>query len=202
METLTMATTNPAKVDQIAGALEPLGISVVGLDKDVTLPFVDEDGETAVDNARKKALTYAKYFGKTVFSMDNALYIDGLLDENQPGTHVRRIGSDNERPTDEELLEYYSGVIASLGENVGGHWEFGVCIATSDGEVFETTIVSPRTFTEKRSEVSIPGYPLESIQIDPDSGKYISEMTKKEQALFWQKAIGGKLIEFMKSTGL
>ncbi len=46
------------------------------------------------------------------------------------------------------------------------------------------------------------GYPLESIQIDPQSQKYISEMTQDEQNNFWQKAIGQPLLEFVQSVDL
>jgi hypothetical protein len=40
---------------------------------------------------------------------------------------------------------------------------------------------------------------LESIQIDPETGKYISEMTTEEQAEFWQRTLGSKLCSFVKS---
>jgi len=43
----------------------------------------------------------------------------------------------------------------------------------------------------------IPGYPLESIQIDPASGAYLSEMPPEEQAIFWQQKIGRELCEFL-----
>jgi hypothetical protein len=39
--------------------------------------------------------------------------------------------------------------------------------------------------------------PLESIQIDPESGKYISEMNPGERAAFWQKTLGEKLRNFV-----
>lgn len=43
----------------------------------------------------------------------------------------------------------------------------------------------------------IPGYPLESIQIDKPGGKYMSEMTSEEQDSFWQEKIGRELNEFV-----
>lgn len=199
MTTITMGTTNPAKIAQIAGVLAPIGIDVVGVADKKLLPEVVEDGATVQENARKKAVSYAKALGRRVFSMDNALYLEGLAPEDQPGVHVRRIGGQM-RNTDDELLEHYQQVVRSLGGKVNGYWEFGVCVADPDGRVWETTITSSRIFTDKRSSHSIEGYPLESIQIDPESGRYISEMSEAEQATFWQHMLGEELVKFMHSV--
>lgn len=64
---ITFGTTNEAKIKQIRGALAPAGIEVNGVIDKSALPEVVEDGKTANENARKKALAYAKALGKTVF---------------------------------------------------------------------------------------------------------------------------------------
>lgn len=199
MKKLTFGTTNEAKIKQVRGALAPSGIEVNGVADKSLLPEVVEDGKTANENARKKALAYAKCLGKTVFSMDNALYINGLASDKQPALNVRRIDG-HLATTDEEMIEYYSKLIESLGGKTEGYWEFGICIATPQGEYRETTIKSPRTFVSTQTTNRQAGYPLESIQIDPTSGKYIADMTQEEQDIFWQQAIGKKLLEFVKSV--
>ena len=198
-EEIIIGTTNPAKVEQIRGALQPLGLVINGIGEDVILPEVAEDGKTAQENACKKATAYANFLKKNVLSMDNALYFDKLTLEEQPGLNVRRIKSSNSRPTDEEMLNYYSDLIEKHGGKINGHWEFAICFVKSTGEKYETTIISPRIFTSKVSSDVVPGYPLESIQVDPESGKYVSEMSKEEQASFWQKSIGSELMSFVKS---
>ena len=202
MREITFGTTNEAKMLQVRGALAPAGISVEGIKDKSLLPKVDEDGITASENARKKSLAYAKALGKTIFSMDNALYFEGLPFEKQPGLSVRRINNFQERPTDEQLLEYYSKLIEKLGGKIGGYWEFAICIANPQGKYKETIIKSPRIFVSKPSSTMVPGYPLESIQIEPNSEKYISEMTQEEQDVFWQTAIGKPLLEFVQSVDL
>ena len=199
MKEITMGTTNEAKVAQLRGALAPIGVTVNGIKDKSLLPEIVEDGETAQANARKKATTYAKALGQTVLSMDNALYLDGLSDIEQPGIHVRRISGTTTRPSDDELLAHYSGLIRKLGGRINGHWEFAICVSTPDGSCHETTIVSPRIFTGEVSKNVVPGYPLESIQIDPASGRYIAAMTQLEQNAFWQQAIGTKLQEFVRA---
>ncbi|MFH0857622.1 MAG: non-canonical purine NTP pyrophosphatase [Candidatus Magasanikbacteria bacterium] len=202
MKEILFGTTNKAKIAQLQGALAPIGVVVHGIESDIPLPVINEDGKTAQENARKKAMTYAKALNTTVFSMDNALYFDKLPENEQPGLNVRRINSANERPTDNEMLEYYSALIEKLGGKTPGHWEFAICVATPSGEYRETTIISPRIFVSTPSQKIVQGYPLESIQIDPVTGKYISEMSQEEQDIFWQQAIGKPIQEFIKTIQL
>lgn len=199
MNQIIVGTQNPAKINQIRDALALSGINIEGLPSNVKFEDIKEDGLNAQENARKKAVTYAQALEKIVLSMDNALYFDNLKPEQQPGINVRRIEGRDDRPTDEELINYYQKLITQLGEQTNGHWEFAVCVAYPNGVIKETTIISPRIFVSKKSEQIVPGYPLESLQIDPESKKYISEMTQEEKAVFWQKAIGKPLCEFVNS---
>jgi hypothetical protein len=41
---------------------------------------------------------------------------------------------------------------------------------------------------------------LESIQIDPASGAYLSEMPPEELAVFWQQMIGRELCNFLRQV--
>jgi inosine/xanthosine triphosphate pyrophosphatase family protein len=200
MREIIFGTTNEAKIKQVRGALAPAGISVEGIPNKESLPEVLEDGKTAVENARKKALAYAKTLGKIVFSMDNALYLEKLSDDKQPGLNVRRPNGTTGRISDKEMIAHYSKLIGSIGKRVNGYWEYGFCVATPTGEYQETTIKAPRIYVSKPSPIIEAGYPLESLQIDPESGKYMSEMTRKEQDIFWQKAIGKPLLDFIQSV--
>ncbi len=197
---LIIGTTNEGKVKQISGALASLNLQISGLSKSDSLPDILEDGKTAQENAKKKAIIYAQFLGKNVLSMDNSLYFDGLSNESQPGLNVRRIKERINRPTDEELLTYYSQLVKQLGEKINGYWEFAVCIANPTGKIMETTINSPRIFVSSGSTKIIVGYPLDSIQIDPASGRYISEMTQKEQDKFWEKDFGKSLCSFVEKA--
>lgn len=201
MKKITVGTLNPAKVEQIRGALSPLkNLVVLGIKNKSNLPDIKEDGKTAQENARKKAIAYAEALGCPVLSMDIALYFDDLEgDERQPGIKVRMFAEGGVRPTDQEALDYYSDLIESLGGETRGRWEFAVCVATPEGDVKETIIISPRVFTSEPGEKVVAGYPLESLQKDPKTGKYISDMTSKETSDFWNNKIGKPLQEFISS---
>jgi len=204
MRELLIATTNSGKLDQLGDALRPLNLALKNI-----ADFqgsdgieIEENGKTAGENARIKATVYALQLDVTTLAMDSGLYLAGLPDEYQPGIYVRRIyGRGNyPRPSDEELLAHYSGLVTGLGGKVEGQWEFAVCIATPTGQISETTLISPRSFVGKPSLRRVSGYPLESLQIDTKTGKYIAEMTRKEKSQLWQELIGERLCTFVQEA--
>jgi 8-oxo-dGTP diphosphatase len=196
---LIFGTNNPAKIHQLTSALKNLDIAIQGLPADRLFPEIAESGTTALANARCKALTYARLIGHPVFSMDNALYFNNLPADQQPGLHVRRINNRADRPTDIEIINYYSQLIRGLGDRVDGYWEYGVCAATPVGETKEVTFRSLRIFVSQPSPKIIAGYPLESLQIDQLTGKYSSEMTPVEKENFYQarQTTGQRLRDFI-----
>lgn len=201
MQELVIGTTNQAKFQQLSAALEPLGLAIVSLagpnDAEIA-----ETGKSAQENARIKATTYARQLGAAVLSVDTGLYLSGLPDAQQPGIFVRRIYGlgDYPRPSDQELLAHYCRLIAGLGGKTDGYWEFAACIATPAGQVSEGTFVSHRHFVSEPCDRIIPGYPLESLQVDPNSGRYIAEMTDAEKDAFWQRLIGNWLVHFVRNA--
>ena len=100
------ATTNPAKVKNYKDKLENKGIKVLTL-KDLNINLnVDETGNTAIENAVIKAKAYGKETGMITIGMDTNLFLEKVSDEEQPGTHVRRVNG--KTLSDEEMIEYYS----------------------------------------------------------------------------------------------
>ncbi|MFA5886318.1 MAG: non-canonical purine NTP pyrophosphatase [Patescibacteria group bacterium] len=195
---LIIGTKNKAKIEQIKSALNSLNFDIQEL-PDQEFPEIRENGQTALDNARLKALAYTQLIRRPILSMDNALYLEGLADDRQPGTHVRHISNRIDRPSDDEIIDYYSKLISELGNKITGYWEYGVCVATPDGKTQEIVFRSPRIFVSCPSSQVIAGYPLESLQIDPDTGKYCSEMTQSEKDTFYleRSIVGQKLREFI-----
>jgi len=197
---IIFGTKNPAKVEHVRVALEPFGIKVRDLTGFEDLPEVDEDGETPEENAEAKARAYCQSIGRPVLAMDNALYLDGLPDNLQPGTHVRRIPGHSGRPSDVEALEYYKKLIDEHGGTMTGHWKFALCLVFPSGQLKKATAISKiREFRSRGTSKMMPGYPLESIQFDPESGKFIAEMTKAESDKLLAKSIEKELKEIFDS---
>jgi XTP/dITP diphosphohydrolase len=90
---ILIATSNPGKLRDFAGAATSLGIEIASIPDFSTLPSVAEDGLTFEDNARKKAETYSLYApGELVLADDSGLEVDAL--GGAPGVHSARYAAD------------------------------------------------------------------------------------------------------------
>ncbi len=196
-ESLILGSRNAAKLEMVRAILSPAGIAITGAGEMGLHPQVKENGTTPEANARRKALAYLALTGRPVLAVDNALYFDGLPEEEQPGLHVRRIPGSEGRPSDEALLRYYQALIRRLGGQVRGTWLFAFALARPDHPLETLSLRTPRLFVGEPSPRLLPGYPLESLQIDPQTGRYISEMNEEERAAFWQRTLGEALRAFI-----
>jgi XTP/dITP diphosphohydrolase len=89
MRKILIATSNPGKLRDFAGAALLHGVEIAGIPNFASLPTVVEDGLTFEDNARKKAEEYSRYApGKIVVADDSGLEIDAL--NGAPGVHSAR----------------------------------------------------------------------------------------------------------------
>jgi len=201
MKEIIYGTTNPAKVSQMRDILEPLGVTVKGLSGFGEIPSVDETEKTAEENARLKAISYAKTIDKPVLSMDTGLYFNDLPDDQQPGLHVRRIDG-VDRSSDEELIQHYTNLAQTMGNEIKAFWRYAYALAWPDGDCVSFTADAHRIFVNIPSKHITPGYPLESLQIDPASRKYIADMTDRERAEFWRSQNSEKLQQFIRENYL
>ncbi len=194
---LVIGTTNRAKVVQMRAALASLELQVVGVsDLDVSIPVVDEDAVSAEATAATKALAYTAATGEVVLSLDHWLHLDGVDVELQPRGHVRRIPGWPSGAPDDVLIDYYSALAASHGGSVGVRWDLGVALARASF-VTSTTIHARRTLVATASPLRQPGMPISSLQIDPTTGRYVSEEAADDEIALWQRVYGQHLHEFV-----
>lgn len=93
MRKILIATSNPGKIRDFAGAASVLGIEVAPLPNFASLPPVIEDGATFEANARKKAEAYSRHAaGEMVLADDSGLEVDAL--GGAPGVHSARYAAD------------------------------------------------------------------------------------------------------------
>jgi XTP/dITP diphosphohydrolase len=92
-QTVLIATSNPGKLRDFAGAAAPFGITIANISNFSSLSPVVEDGATFEDNARKKAESYSLAVpGELVLADDSGLEIDAL--GGAPGVHSARYAAD------------------------------------------------------------------------------------------------------------
>lgn len=93
MRRILIATSNPGKLRDFAGAAAANGIEIAGIPNFSSLPLVVEDGHTFEENARKKAEEYSRYVpGEIVVADDSGLEVDAL--SGAPGVHSARYAAD------------------------------------------------------------------------------------------------------------
>ncbi len=85
---LLVATRNAGKLREIRRLLAESAIEVRGLDDFPELPEVVEDGETFLDNARKKAVQIARASGRMTLADDSGLEVTAL--GGRPGVYSAR----------------------------------------------------------------------------------------------------------------
>jgi XTP/dITP diphosphohydrolase len=89
MRRIFIATSNPGKLRDFAGAAAVHGIEIAAIPNFSSLPLVVEDGTTFEENARKKADGYSLHApGEIVVADDSGLEIDAL--NSEPGVHSAR----------------------------------------------------------------------------------------------------------------
>jgi XTP/dITP diphosphohydrolase len=89
MRKILIATSNPGKLRDFAGAALQHGVEIAGIPGFSSLPAVVEDGLTFEANARKKAEQYSRHVsGEIVVADDSGLEIDAL--NGAPGVHSAR----------------------------------------------------------------------------------------------------------------
>ena len=120
------ATTNPAKVKKYKEILEENGIELLTINDLEKTIEVEETGKDALENAYIKAKAYYDLTGITTIGMDNTLFIEGLSEDKQPGTYVRRVNG--KRLTDDEMIEYYTSLVRKNGEKLIAKWRYGMVI--------------------------------------------------------------------------
>lgn len=189
------ATTNPAKIKYYAERLKERNVEVLTL-KDIDLNIdVEETGNNAVENAMIKSRAYFDASGIVTISLDDSLFIEGLSEEKQPGTNVRRVNG--KRLDDEEMIQYYSGLVKEMGGKVSAKWVKGIAIY--DGVEMKTFEYARSSFffVDTPSKVINVGYPIDSLAIIPMFNKYLSELTKEEMDEYSSQSSYKEVFEFV-----
>jgi XTP/dITP diphosphohydrolase len=90
---ILIATSNPGKLRDFAGAARAHGIEIGGIPNFSSLPVAVEDGLTFEENAQKKAVQYSLSVpGDLVVADDSGLEVDAL--NGAPGIHSARYAAD------------------------------------------------------------------------------------------------------------
>jgi XTP/dITP diphosphohydrolase len=131
-----LATTNAGKIREIRALLAGVPIDLVGLDGYPGIDPPQETGATFAENARLKALYYARATGLPAIADDSGLEIDAL--NGAPGIESARFGGNETSYPEKFALIYAAG-------GAGSPARFVCAVALADGD---TITAQPRGIVE------------------------------------------------------
>jgi len=171
---ILIGTTNPAKVGRFRDFLPDKGIEFLTLRDLKISEEPSESGSSPEANARIKAEFYGRYCDYVICN-DSGLYFYGLPleDSRQPGLNIRT--PEGRRLDDEEMIDYYSSLINSLGGKVLARYIDGIAVWNC-GRVescqVERDLSAPFYMVDTPSPLRHEGWPLDSLSLNKNTLTY------------------------------
>lgn len=177
---ILVASTNPGKMRELAELLDA-DVDWVGLADFPNIPEIKEDGKTFAENARKKALGYAKITGLWTLADDSGLSVDAL--GGLPGATSARFSGEKEK--NRKLLDHKN--IAKVLKLLKGvpkekrtaRFVCHLCLASPEKILIETEGGLEGFIAEK--EIGENGFGYDPIFFVPNPNKTVAQLTREEK---------------------
>ncbi len=199
MKKLLIATKNPAKFNDIKSSLSDLQFDFLSL-KDIKIDKeVEETGKTFEENAKKKALFYAKKTGLPTLADDGGIEIDSL--NGEPGIKTRRWINGIET-TDEQLIKYTLIRMRQYKDRTA-QLRAILCLALPNGKTHQVEGKIRGIIAEKPYSKHKQGFPFDALLYFLDKRKYYYQLKYEDKipinhrtiALLKMKPILKKMIQ-------
>ena len=179
---ILVATTNPGKIAELR-ALLGAGVRWLGLADVEQTDEIEEDGSTFAENARKKALGYAKAAGILTIADDSGLVVDAL--DGAPGVKSARFSGDKLEGDRRTLIDHRN--IAKVLELLQGvpderrtaRFVCRLCLASPKRVLIETEGTLEGRITDR--EIGQNGFGYDPIFFVPHLGKTVAQLTSEQK---------------------
>jgi XTP/dITP diphosphohydrolase len=177
---ILVATTNPGKIAELRQMLD-LDVEWAGLADFPNINEVKEDGETFAENARKKAIGYAKQTGLWTIADDSGLIVDALGGE--PGVKSARFSGAKDK--NRTLLDHKNmAKVLKLLEGVPRdkrttRFVCCLCLASAEKVLIETEGKLEGFIAKK--EMGANGFGYDPIFFVPKLNKTVAQLTREEK---------------------
>lgn len=176
MKKILFATTNQGKLKEIRSIMADTGCEIISLkDAGITLE-VEENGSTFEENARIKALAFAKEAGVMALADDSGLEVDYM--DKAPGVYSARfLGED----TSYDIKNNYiiDKLSSAKEEERTARFVCAICCATPEGVICETKgTIEGMIAHEIKGE---NGFGYDPIFYVPQFGKTTAELSPEEK---------------------
>ena len=174
---LLIATTNPHKVNEIGAILNDLPITLKTLEDFPDIPIAEETGSTFAENAREKALHYARATGLLTMAEDSGFEVDAL--NNEPGIYsARYLRPDAAYP--ERFDAIYQALRTRNLATSAARFVCALALASDRTIEFETTGVVEGQVAERPA--GSRGFGYDPIFRYPPFGRTFGEVSPEEKA--------------------
>jgi XTP/dITP diphosphohydrolase len=176
MPDLLLASQNPGKLDEMRLLAEGLRFRVVGPREVGILEAPDETGASFLENARIKALAYARRSGLLTVADDSGLAVDALGGE--PGLFSSRFGGEQASDLERNLLllEKLRGV---PHERRGARFTSAIAVARADAVLFEVEENVTGFIADEMRGTS--GFGYDPLFFYPPFGRTFGEVPRAEK---------------------
>ncbi len=177
---ILVASTNPGKIVELRAMLGD-DVEWVSLSDFPNIPDIEEDGQTFAENARKKAVGYAKATRLWTIADDSGLVIDAL--GGRPGVNSARFSG--EKGKNRRLLDHNNMVkVLKLLEGVpeekrAARFICHLCLASPEKILIETEGKLEGFVSEK--EMGENGFGYDPIFFVPQLGKTVAQLSREEK---------------------
>ena len=177
---ILVASTNPGKIGELRAMLD-LDVEWAGLADFPNAKEIKEDGETFAENARKKAIGYAKQTGLWTIADDSGLIVDALGGE--PGVRSARFSGAKDK--DRTLLDHKNMaktlklLKGTPKEKMTARFVCCLCLASPEKVLIETEGKLEGSIAEK--ETGTNGFGYDPIFFVPKLGKTVAQLTSEEK---------------------
>ena len=179
---ILVATGNPGKIVEIRAMLEA-DVKWLGLTDLPAMAEIEEDGTTFAENARKKAIGYAKVSRLWTLADDSGLVVDAL--GGAPGVKSARFSGEKPKDADRTLIDHRN--IAKTLELLKGvpdekrtaRFVCHLCLASPERVLIETEGTLEGLITGR--EIGKNGFGYDPIFFVPHLKKTVAQLSSQEK---------------------
>ena len=179
---ILVATTNPGKVRELRALLGDR-VQWKSLADFPGVDEVTEDGATFAENARKKALGYARATGLWTLADDSGLVVDAL--DGAPGVNSARFSGDKAKGVDRKLIDRrnWEKLLSLLDgvprEKRTARFVCCLCLASPQEVLLETTGSVEGLITTE--PVGTSGFGYDPVFFVPSLGRTVAQLGDEEK---------------------
>ncbi len=179
---ILVASTNPGKIAELRAMLDA-DVQWLDLSDFPDIAEIEEDGLAFVENARKKAIGYAKVTGLLTIADDSGLVVDAL--GGAPGVKSARYSGEKTINDDGTLIDHRN--IAKVLELLKGvpkekrtaRFFCCLCLASPEQILIETEGTLEGLITNR--EIGKNGFGYDPIFFVPHLNKTVAQLTPKDK---------------------